>query len=153
MWRKALPNPGHWQCWWASWPNAGRGNPLCIARKRLLMSNCWQFRLLPVMVMYLSFVLWKICFFTIKFGGYWCIPYDDAIKYLQCLLPQTSTETVTKAVDLVGGWFADLIRAKRELKSGQGANELQVILFHTYSENYKEFLMETLHMIWLSSPC
>ena len=57
------------------------------------------------------------------------IPIDDAIEYLKCSVHQSSVETFKKAVDLVGGRFADLIKVTVELNSGNGLDELQDKLF------------------------
>ena len=57
------------------------------------------------------------------------IPIDDAIEYLQCSVPNASVETLKKAVDLVGGRFADLIKVATSLMSGIGLDELRDNLF------------------------
>jgi hypothetical protein len=57
------------------------------------------------------------------------IPIDDAIEYLKCSVPQSSVETFKKAVDLVGGRFADLIKVAVELNSGNGLDALRNNLF------------------------
>ena len=57
------------------------------------------------------------------------IPIDDAIEYLQCSVPNASVETLKKAVDVVGGRFADLIKVATSLLSGNGLDELRDNLF------------------------
>ena len=57
------------------------------------------------------------------------IHIDDAIEYLKCSVPQSSVETFEKAVDLVGGRFADLIKVTVGLNYGSGLDELQDNLF------------------------
>ena len=57
------------------------------------------------------------------------IPIDNAIEYLQCSVPNASVETLKKAVDLVGGRFADLIKVATSFLSGNGLDELRDNLF------------------------